>query len=650
MDNKSTEGNSSFKALDLSVAFNCGLRDKPQGTPNPGMPQGWLTLGYDFRNLKPGVLKVGKVEFEVIDPAQNHGKSIIVLQGNEFLKMATVAVTRKCDWIYLLHGGGLANSGDLGTLTLVYADGDRADVAMAYDVYYTGQWFGSACFTELAVPITIADPMEQDASLYAAAIRNVHPDKTLKQLVFQCNGDSACWMIFAATTGTGGDLLELGRPQEVAVKVDLGRTLGPIRRLHGTNLAAPLKGPDLNLALQELDIPIVRFHDDALANPGMKLVDISMVFPLFSADPQDPANYYFDQTDAYIADCLATGAKISYRLGESIEHTRKGHYAIHPPQDYEKWAEICCNIIAHYNEGWANGFHHNIEYWPIWEEPDTAALWTGSWHDYIRLYLVTAKKIKRRFPKVKVGGPQAASMNREHLREFLRECEKQNAPLDFFAWDDYSMNPAHVIRQPCAVRRMLDEHGFSRTEIQVSEWNYFPGGEWARIYDPQHQRWLTDRMAGAEGAAYICSVLSGWQDTPLDMGNYYVGTSLGIWGLFDPACCSRQKTYYAMKAFNLMTKYGNRIEAKTEGGGDVWTLAGHQATGEVAVLVSCFKTGKSRISINFGERKFDSAQCKVSVIDADHDLAPLEQVTITGNTVTLEKAAGSSVFLVEIAK
>jgi hypothetical protein len=40
-----------------------------------------------------------------------------------------------------------------------------------------------------------------------------------------------------------------------------------------------------------------------------------------------------------------------------------------PPRDHDHWADICINIIRHYNEGWANGFHLNLDYWHIWEEP-----------------------------------------------------------------------------------------------------------------------------------------------------------------------------------------------------------------------------------------------------------------------------------------
>ena len=649
--NKSNEIVSSLESLDIAAVCNCGLRDNPQGTPNPGIMYGWLNLGYDFRNLNPGVLKAGEVEFNIIDPTNNHDKSIITLHGNDFLKEVSVPVERKSDWLYLLHSCAFGNNG-LGTLEWVYADGNKAKVAMETGIHYTGNWRETACSMEYARAIGINDLAGQDAALYAVAIRNPQPDKVVERFVFHCDeNNTACWMIFAATTGIGSNLLGSNWREDVTVTIEPDREIGTIRCLHGTNLAAPMSKwkRDINPDLKELDIPIVRLHDAPLENPASQLVDISMVFPLFSADHMNPANYSFEQTDDYITNCLATGTKISYRLGETIETFRpRKNYTIKPPESYEKWAEICCNIIAHYNKGWADGFHYDIEYWPIWEEPHNPSLWAGSWEDYIRLYVITAKKIKQRFPNVKVGGPTAHPDGPE-IREFLVECKKQNAPLDFFAWNNYSSHPSMLTKEPYAVRKMLDEYGFEETEIQVAEWNYF-AGEWGKILDPHYWNSLIPDIGGANGAAYVCSVLSGWQDTPLDMGNYYAGTSLMCFGLFDQLLQTRHKTYYAMKAFNLMTKYETRVEAKSEACCNTWALAGRKPSGDVAVLISCFKNNNRRIVINFGDYEVNPDQCKVSVIDTEHDFTPAEQMKIVGNTITLEKPVGSAVFLVEIGK
>ena len=63
-----------------------------------------------------------------------------------------------------------------------------------------------------------------------------------------------------------------------------------------------------------------------------------------------------------------------------------------------KWAEICEHIIRHYNEGWADGFYYNIEYWEIWNEPDNSQMWTGTPEEFYELYRVAANHLKSCFP------------------------------------------------------------------------------------------------------------------------------------------------------------------------------------------------------------------------------------------------------------
>ena len=122
------------------------------------------------------------------------------------------------------------------------------------------------------------------------------------------------------------------------------------------------------------------------------------VFPNPNADPALPESYDFRLTDEYIEAVRKTGAEPIYRLGESIEHTSVKRY-VHPPADMEKWAAVCLGIIRHYNEGWADGFHHNIRYWEIWNEPENRpVMWSGTDDDYLRLYRIAATAIKKRVP------------------------------------------------------------------------------------------------------------------------------------------------------------------------------------------------------------------------------------------------------------
>ena len=59
--------------------------------------------------------------------------------------------------------------------------------------------------------------------------------------------------------------------------------------------------------------------------------------------------------------------------------------------------------IRHYNEGWADGYHWNIEHWEIWNEPDldrdpkdafNKRCWSGTVEQFAELYTVAARHLK----------------------------------------------------------------------------------------------------------------------------------------------------------------------------------------------------------------------------------------------------------------
>ena len=150
-------------------------------------------------------------------------------------------------------------------------------------------------------------------------------------------------------------------------------------------------------------IPYCRTHDIEYPFGSGEFVDIHCIFRDFEKDENDPASYSFTFTDEYLKAIVNAGAKPFYRLGATIEHQPIKLY-IHPPKDFAKWGRICSRIIAHYNDGWANGFHMGIEYWELWNEPDIAACWTGTPEQFIGLYAAAAPIIKKEHPEVKVGG------------------------------------------------------------------------------------------------------------------------------------------------------------------------------------------------------------------------------------------------------
>jgi hypothetical protein len=418
------------------------------------------------------------------------------------------------------------------------------------------------------------------------------------------------------------------------LRIDFARPIGQIRPLHGINCGPVCDGGmvDLTEFYQELRVPLVRLHDCHWPNPDV--VDVHTIFPDFDADPDDPASYRFAKTDEYVAATLATGAQIVFRLGESIDHGRiKEH--VHPPRDPEKWAAVCLGIVRHYNDGWASGFRHDIRYWEIWNEPENRpAMWSGTDEDYFRLYAVTSRALKERYPDSKIGGPAVGATGSiengayrptPFVVEFLETCRRENLPLDFFSWHCYADDPQELVVRAKGVRRELDERGFATTESHLNEWNYLPDGDWSPLtpsgQGEPRKRWY-ERTTGAEGAAFAATALIALQDAPVDATNFYRG-EIGGFSAFD-WFGGPTKAFFGLKAFSMSLDTPQRCAV--EGGKDgIAALAGIDAERTRATVIITLRSGEpftQRVEIA-GLPPGREYRWTVSLVDGERSLRPV---------------------------
>lgn len=449
----------------------------------------------------------------------------------------------------------------------------------------------------------------------------------------------------ALLTGTGPAVSAPKKPAPASIAVDHASRAGTIRPLHGINNGPICFGGlvDLSNRHRELSVPIVRLHDCAWPHPVV--VDVPAIFPDFEADAGNPASYRFDKTDDYLQSIINTGAQIVYRLGTSIEHTRR-KYHVHPPKSPEKWADVCVHIIRHYNDGWAGGFNHNIRYWEIWNEPDVGKLmWSGTFEDYVRLYASAARAIKAHDRNIKVGGPAAAFPRGSFLADFVATCQREVLPLDFCSWHTYTSSPKDVVGNTRHVRDLLDRHGFKQTESHLNEWNY--GFDWR---NEESRRRSFAVLQGPEGASFCAAVLTLLQDSPVDVANYYTGDTQWF-GLFDPYGVPR-KTFYAFKAFRLLLDTPNRVSTKPEEPGDgVYCCAGRSEDGRILqLLLSNTSAEVQSRRIQIAAAPAVAADLSILSIDAAHDLSPVRGEKISGPSLVFEQEMpGHCVQLVRIA-
>ena len=433
------------------------------------------------------------------------------------------------------------------------------------------------------------------------------------------------------------------------LKLNERNKLGPMRPVHGVG-NAPVLGWNSGTLLHFLGdagIPYSRLHDMGGVFGGNRFVDIPNIFRDFDADPEDPASYDFAFTDWLLNALHDQGVDIIYRLGVTIENAIDVKmYRIFPPKDFQKWAVICEHIVRHYNEGWADGFHLNIRYWEIWNEPENDPelsrnhMWQGTKEQYFELYRITANHLKKRFPDIKVGGygscgfytigedgeydPNHPRARYHYFYEFFHDfmkyitAEETKAPLDFFSWHHYQ-NHTTVARYARYIRRALDSYGFTEAESILDEWS--PG--------PETRDTPLD-------APLIGAVLASLQDAPIDIANFYDGRAETSYGaLFDPVHVTTFATYYDFVAYNELYKLGTQVEATIDCP-EMVTLAA--SDGERTAILLVNPTAQStKLTLSFPCEKW-------VIIDPRHTY---EAISLPGDGVFRLPALSVSLFRVK---
>jgi hypothetical protein len=451
---------------------------------------------------------------------------------------------------------------------------------------------------------------------------------------------------FLAVLASGCGPSAEAAPQTAQVVVDAGKRSGVIRPLHGVNGGPISYGgmADTTEHFRAAAIPQVRLHDCQWPTPAV--VDIHTIFPDFRDDPEDPASYSFARTDDYLQSVLHAGATIYYRLGESIEHTRR-KYHTHPPADMEKWAAVCLGIIRHYNEGWAAGFQHGIQYWEVWNEPEVRPqMWSGTDEDYYRLYGTTVRAIKARFPHLKVGGPGAGNVGELKngrlepaplVAGLLRRCREESLPLDFFSWHRYTDDPAELAQLASAVREWLDQSGFPHTESHLNEWNYLPGRDWS-VFVPGKpagwERWYA-AMDSGEAAAFIAGALIHLQNAPIDAACLYSAETHGF-GIFSRFGEPR-RPYYALKAFSRLLDTPVRVHAQSSAPSVLHVLAGmHRHRPALNLLVAHDRGAATELELRVAALPWKGqTRCEIIEVSSRDTWAPKPPREVAEGDITM---------------
>lgn len=445
------------------------------------------------------------------------------------------------------------------------------------------------------------------------------------------------------------------------ITVDFSKNAGKVKPMHSVNNGPVYKfASDQRItnidAYRAAGIPFARTHDASLCPTygGEHIVDVNMIFTDWSKDATDPSSYDFTLTDEYLRVIEAGGAKVYYRLGSKIEHWAKKYNTL-PPVDFYKWAVVCEHIIRHYTEGWGDGYHMDIEYWEIWNEPDLDAddsthkrCWGGTAKEFYELYCITYKHLKTCFPHLKIGGPACAGFKIEWLNGFFSALKENDIKPDFFSWHVYGATVEKVRDRIRAVRDLLDQYGFTETESILNEWNYVKGwkdDEW--VYSLKSEQ-------GLKGSAFIASVMAMSQYEKLDNLMYYDARPCGMNGMFRSFFVFEcLKGYYPFYMFNQLYKQDHAVAIERDCE-DVWAVA---AGGEEQnVMLSYFNDDdtapEKTVKVEFKnvENK-GKIKLEYYCLDQDHDCTLLREEIFTSTAfASYIKMPLNSTYLLKIVQ
>lgn len=434
------------------------------------------------------------------------------------------------------------------------------------------------------------------------------------------------------------------------LRFDLSKKGGSFKMLNATN-GGPVHKRHTNDQKRSnfedykaLRIPYSRNNDSGIFGiyGGPYSHDITKIYRNFDADPEDPESYDFACTDESILVCLEAGTKTFFRLGETIEHHIKNH-AIFPPKDFKKWAVICEHIIRHYTEGWADGYHLDMPYWEIWNEPDLddenskiKRTWTGTKAQFFDMYEITAKHLKKCFPHLKIGGPSLAKQSVEWREEFVSEMKKRNVPIDFFSWHRYGEKPELIALRAEEIHELLIKYGYENAESICDEYGYMRS--WTDAF-----QYSINAARGPKGAAFTMACISLAQQAPIDMLMYYATLPSIFNGAFDLYDLKPTHGYYPLYWYGMFydLKHEIRCEDKID---NIYTLCGVDENDKTLTVITYFAeeddaTNKS-FKVDFGK----DAKYEIYMVDNEHTG---EMIKCT-NDLTFEMVPNTCIMIKEI--
>ena len=347
-------------------------------------------------------------------------------------------------------------------------------------------------------------------------------------------------------------------------------------------------------------------------------------------DAQDPEKYNFTEMDRLATAADAMGLELFPTLAITPNSLSGDAGMRGPPRDLAVYAEVIRRVVLHLTQGWANGFHYDIRYWDVWNEPNLTELpsnnhWHGTQQEYFALYKAVSRAIKSikplpGRPAYKVGGPAIDGLG--WAEPFLRYCTENELPLDFFSFHWYNDDPEElesIILQASDILQRFRR--YRHTELVMNEWNLRPNFRLMKPGRPRVEnvvKMLGDpRFFAPEAAIHFARSLILMERSPLARGGHFhlADNGLSQMGVFtcpdinfpptptgvragskDDPCRPKMK-FHVLRLFKMLGETPHLFELQADGG-TLDALAGtSEEKDQIGVLIVNWADHEERVGL-----------------------------------------------------
>ena len=272
-------------------------------------------------------------------------------------------------------------------------------------------------------------------------------------------------------------------------------------------------------------------HGLSNVNYDAKLVDTQKLKALKPTFWRIGLNHHFYH-NYQLAKAINPDIKITLSVSDLLAIKKGGYGYLRP---WENWLAYEADIREIIQSVIANGMH--IDYWDVWSEPDTSAMWSGNCEQAMEMFHRTSMIINKMVPGGKVVGPSVSafdskgSCNTAFLIAFLDYLTQHKHSYDAISWHELD-TPIFLSRNVEAVREYFKHHSnIGSPEIHINEY----GGP----ADYESPGWAIAWLSNLESAHVDWSSLACWEN----------GCQSGLNGLFQENGRTPTPVYWVHEAY-----------------------------------------------------------------------------------------------------